>query len=107
MATTNLFDLLGDDENDDPNQLLQKLPPPPKKAPAPAQSAAATQPAKLPSKPLPPAQAGETMTTLLSDKCTKLLMAVLLQSHAFLKWLLKHWVLAKNIMQLLIYRWIQ
>ncbi|XP_028097906.1 RGG repeats nuclear RNA binding protein A-like isoform X5 [Camellia sinensis] len=73
MATTNLFDLLGDDENDDPNQLLQKLPPPPKKAPAPAQSAAATQPAKLPSKPLPPAQAGETMTTLLSDKCTKLL----------------------------------
>ncbi|CAL5429601.1 unnamed protein product [Camellia sinensis] len=57
MATTNPFDLLGDDDNDDPNQLLQKLPPPPKKAPAPAQSAAATQPAKLPSKPLPPAQA--------------------------------------------------
>ncbi|KAL7165465.1 hypothetical protein ACSBR2_041199 [Camellia fascicularis] len=57
MATTNPFDLLGDDDNDDPNQLLQKLPPPPKKAPAPAQSAAATQPAKLPSKPLLPAQA--------------------------------------------------
>uniref|UniRef100_A0A5B7BP35 Putative Hyaluronan/mRNA-binding protein n=1 Tax=Davidia involucrata TaxID=16924 RepID=A0A5B7BP35_DAVIN len=66
MATTNPFDLLGDDDNDDPSQLIaaqqQKLPPPPKKspAPAPAQAAAAAQPskpAKLPSKPLPPAQA--------------------------------------------------
>ncbi|KAF5947093.1 hypothetical protein HYC85_017321 [Camellia sinensis] len=64
MATTNPFDLLGDDDNDDPNQLLQKLPPPPKKAPAPAQSAAATQPAKLPSKPLPPTQADSTMVTI-------------------------------------------
>ncbi|KAI7993426.1 hypothetical protein LOK49_LG11G00229 [Camellia lanceoleosa] len=57
MVTTNPFDLLGDDDNDDLNQLLQKLPLPPKKAPALAQSAAATQLAKLPSKPLPPAQA--------------------------------------------------
>ncbi|KAF5931267.1 hypothetical protein HYC85_032140 [Camellia sinensis] len=64
MATTNPFDLLSDDDNDDPNQLLQKLPPPPKKAPALAQSAAATQPAKLPSKPLPPAQADSTMVTI-------------------------------------------
>ncbi|KAF5958914.1 hypothetical protein HYC85_006139 [Camellia sinensis] len=64
MATTNPFDLLGDDDNDDPNQLLQKLPPPLKKAPAPAQSAAATQPAKLPSKPLPLAQADSTMVTI-------------------------------------------
>ncbi|KAK9274609.1 hypothetical protein L1049_021859 [Liquidambar formosana] len=65
MASTNPFDLLGDDDNDDPSQLIaaqqQKLPPPPKKGSAPAQAAAATaQPpkqAKLPSKPLPPAQA--------------------------------------------------
>ncbi|KAA8526020.1 hypothetical protein F0562_007880 [Nyssa sinensis] len=64
MATTNPFDLLGDDDNDDPSQLIaaaqqQKLALPPKKSPAPAQAAAAQQvkPAKLPSKPLPPAQA--------------------------------------------------
>ncbi|PSR93468.1 Hyaluronan/mRNA-binding protein [Actinidia chinensis var. chinensis] len=58
MATTNPFDLLGDDDNDDPSQLIaaqQKLLPPPKKTPAPAAAAAKT--AKLPSKPLPPAQA--------------------------------------------------
>ena len=60
MATTNPFDLLGDDDNDDPSQLIaaqQKLLPPPKKTPAPA--AANTKTAKLPSKPLPPAQAGK------------------------------------------------
>uniref|UniRef100_A0A5B7BPJ7 Putative nuclear RNA-binding family protein n=1 Tax=Davidia involucrata TaxID=16924 RepID=A0A5B7BPJ7_DAVIN len=65
MATTNPFDLLGDDDNDDPSQLIiaaqqQKIAPPPKKSPAPAQTAAAAQPAKpakLPSKPLPPTQA--------------------------------------------------
>ncbi|XP_059657645.1 RGG repeats nuclear RNA binding protein A-like [Cornus florida] len=59
MATTNPFDLLGDDDNDDPSQLIAKLPPPDKKSPAPAQ-AAAGQPAKqakLPSKPTPPSQA--------------------------------------------------
>ncbi|CAH2075674.1 unnamed protein product [Thlaspi arvense] len=58
MATTNPFDLLVDDDNDDLSQLVaaqqQKLPLAAKKAPAPAQSA---QAAKLPSKPLPPAQA--------------------------------------------------
>lgn len=62
MATTNSFDLLGDDDNDDPTQLVQKLPPPVKKSPTPAPAAAAAQPAKsakLPSKPLPPAQAGK------------------------------------------------
>ncbi|KAK9079992.1 hypothetical protein SSX86_001667 [Deinandra increscens subsp. villosa] len=52
MATMNPFDLLVDDDNDDPNQLIAKLPPAivapaTKKLPA----------AKLPSKPLPPAQA--------------------------------------------------
>ncbi|CAL5359765.1 unnamed protein product [Camellia sinensis] len=52
MATANPFDLLGDDDNDDPSQIIaSQLPPAPKKTPIPA------QPAKLPSKPLPPAQA--------------------------------------------------
>ncbi|KAL0552959.1 hypothetical protein IC582_006836 [Cucumis melo] len=58
MATMNPFDLLVDDDNEDPNQLAsaQRSAPalPSKKAPAPAQPA---KPAKLPSKPLPPAQA--------------------------------------------------
>ncbi|KAM7494042.1 hypothetical protein LguiB_028651 [Lonicera macranthoides] len=58
MATTNPFDLLVDDDNDDPNQLLAKLPPAAKKSPAPpAQAEQAKPAAKLPSKPLPPAQA--------------------------------------------------
>ncbi|KAL6985904.1 hypothetical protein U1Q18_019278 [Sarracenia purpurea var. burkii] len=64
MATTNPFDLLGDDDSDDPSQLIaaqqQKLAPAPTKSSSPAQSTAAVQtskPAKLPSKPLPPAQA--------------------------------------------------
>ncbi|KAK9927670.1 hypothetical protein M0R45_024842 [Rubus argutus] len=63
MATANPFDLLGDDDNDDPSQLLaaavQKVVPSsaqPKKA-AQAQAAPAAKSAKLPSKPLPPAQA--------------------------------------------------
>ncbi|XP_018505486.2 RGG repeats nuclear RNA binding protein A [Pyrus x bretschneideri] len=57
MATANPFDLLGDDDNEDPSQLLaaqqQKLPVAQPKKPQQAQPA---QPAKLPSKPLPPAQ---------------------------------------------------
>ncbi|KAK9068217.1 hypothetical protein SSX86_012328 [Deinandra increscens subsp. villosa] len=61
MATMNPFDLLGDDDNDDLTQLVQKIAAAPaKKAPPPAAAAAgktAAQPAKLPSKPLPPAQA--------------------------------------------------
>lgn len=60
MATMNPFDLLVDDDNEDPNQLAsaQRSAPalPSKKAPAPAAQPA--KPAKLPSKPLPPAQAG-------------------------------------------------
>lgn len=54
MATVNPFDLLAYDENEDPTLLiaaLQKVAPPLKKTPAPV------QPAKLPSKPLPPAEA--------------------------------------------------
>jgi len=55
MATSNPFDLLGDDDNGDASQLefvpLEK--PTTKKAPQPAQAVSA----KLPSKPLPPAQA--------------------------------------------------
>ena len=55
----NPFDLLVDDDNEDPNQLVsaQRSAPavPSKKAPSLAQPA---KPANLPSKPLPPAQAG-------------------------------------------------
>lgn len=56
MATTNPFDLLGEFDNDDPSQIIAAQPlktaPTEKKAPA-----AATKTAKLPSKPVPPAQA--------------------------------------------------
>jgi len=59
MATTNPFGLLGDDDNEDPSQLLaaqQKLAATqPKKPQAPAAQPA--KPAKLPTKPAPPAQA--------------------------------------------------
>lgn len=63
MATGNPFDLLGDDDNDDPSQLIaaQQQIIASKKAQAPTQAQAQAQPpkpsAKLPSKPLPPAQA--------------------------------------------------
>ncbi|KAG9452151.1 hypothetical protein H6P81_005055 [Aristolochia fimbriata] len=61
MATTNPFDLLGDDDNDDPSVLLaaQEQKVVPKKTLTPAQSNAQQKPAapKLPAKPLPPAQA--------------------------------------------------
>ncbi|KAI7753709.1 hypothetical protein M8C21_027349 [Ambrosia artemisiifolia] len=53
MATTNPFDLLIDDDNDDPTQLIAKLP----AVAAPlTKKPAAKAAAKLPSKPLPPAQ---------------------------------------------------
>ncbi|KAF7137253.1 hypothetical protein RHSIM_Rhsim07G0036400 [Rhododendron simsii] len=63
MATGNPFDLLGDDDNDDPSHLIaaQQQIVASKKAQAPTQAQAQAQPpkpaAKLPSKPLPPAQA--------------------------------------------------
>ncbi|GFP91009.1 hypothetical protein PHJA_001244900 [Phtheirospermum japonicum] len=64
MATTNQFDLLGDDDAEDPSLLIAALQQKtePKKAAAPSSKAAAggTKPAapgKLPSKPTPPAQA--------------------------------------------------
>lgn len=58
MATANPFDLLGDDDNDDPSQLVAKLPAPlPATKKLPAGGMAAKPAAKLPSKPLPPAQA--------------------------------------------------
>ncbi|KAK1289878.1 hypothetical protein QJS10_CPB18g00928 [Acorus calamus] len=53
MATMNPFDLLGDDDNEDLTQLIQKVDT--KKASAAPPAAAA--PAKLPSKPVPPTQA--------------------------------------------------
>lgn len=62
MATMNPFDLLGDDDNEDPSQLIAAQKIVSKKAPAPTQAAAPAQQAKsakLPSKPVPPAQAGE------------------------------------------------
>lgn len=70
----NPFDLLGDDDAEDPSQLLaaqqQKLAAAPKKAlPAQNKSGAQgqeTKPAKLPSKPAPPAQAGEIFGFLSS-----------------------------------------
>ncbi|KAI3829141.1 hypothetical protein L1987_03257 [Smallanthus sonchifolius] len=59
MATMNPFDLLGDDDNDDLSQLVQKIAAAPaKKAPTPDAAGKTTAPpAKLPSKPLPPSQA--------------------------------------------------
>ncbi|CAN4111865.1 unnamed protein product [Withania somnifera] len=59
MADLNPFDLLGDDDNDDPSKLIaihkEKVDPAKKpSAPAPA---AKKQPAKLPTKPPPPTQA--------------------------------------------------
>lgn len=75
MATANPFDLLGDDDTEDPTQLIayqqQKVAaaaPATKKVPAQNQGKPATQAqaqaqqnkqAKLPSKPVPPSQAGE------------------------------------------------
>jgi hypothetical protein len=72
MATMNPFDLLGDEDAEDPSQLIQKVyaaaPALPKKPvpaaqpkPAVEQQQAAKPAAKLPSKPLPPAQAGELL----------------------------------------------
>ena len=62
MATANPFDLLGDDDAEDPSLLLaahqQKIDP--KKAGAPSAKQQPPPPAKLPTKPLPPAQAGES-----------------------------------------------
>lgn len=71
MATMNPFDLLGDEDAEDPSQLIQKasaaapaLPkkPAPAAQPKPAVEQQQAKPAaKLPSKPLPPAQAGELL----------------------------------------------
>ena len=71
MATVNPFDLLGDDDAEDPSQLIAAkkvaavTSPAPKKGPAQNKPAALgaqqNKPASLPSKPLPPAQAGEIL----------------------------------------------
>ncbi|CAK7356297.1 unnamed protein product [Dovyalis caffra] len=68
MATTNPFDILGDDDNnEDLSQLVAaaqlKAAEKPKRADKPA--APASQPAKLPTKPAPPAQAADTPVCLL------------------------------------------
>ncbi|KAG0518939.1 hypothetical protein BDA96_09G220700 [Sorghum bicolor] len=58
MTTINPFELLGADDNDDPTQLLAAAAAAKQKAEAKKQAAAATAgPAKLPTKPVPPAQA--------------------------------------------------
>lgn len=60
MATKNFFDLLGDDENEDPAQVVVRansIAAEPKPAAAAAKKPAAAA-AKLPSKPAPPAEAG-------------------------------------------------
>lgn len=63
MATMNPFDLLGDDDTEDPSLLIaaQQKVVATKKAPTQAKRQPLAQPkaAKLPSKPLPPAQAGK------------------------------------------------
>lgn len=68
MASVNPFDLLGDDDNDDPSQLLaaqeHKLGPLAAKKPQAQPAAQPAKPAKLPSKPLPPAQAGELSASI-------------------------------------------
>lgn len=67
MASANPFDILGDDDNnEDLSQLVAaaqlKAAEKPKKADKSA-AAPASQPAKLPTKPAPPAQAGELRFT--------------------------------------------
>lgn len=68
MATANPFDLLGDDDNDDVSHLvaiqLQKKAPAASPAPPVAKQPSKLA-AKLPSKPVPPAQAGETLNSVL------------------------------------------
>ena len=69
----NPFDLLGDNDNDDPSQLLESASAhlqktAAKKTPAQTPQNQQQKAAKLPTKPLPPAQAGE----LLIDFCTTL-----------------------------------
>lgn len=69
MATLNPFDLLGDDDAEDPSQLIAAkvaavaTAPLSKKGPAQTKplpsGAQQNKPASLPSKPLPPAQAGK------------------------------------------------
>lgn len=65
MATKNFFDLLGDDENEDPSQVVvransipveEKKPAADKKKPA--------EPAKLPTKPAPPSEAGMLLSVV-------------------------------------------
>lgn len=83
MATANPFDILGDDDNDDPSQLIaaqqQKIASQQQKGaakkPAAAAAAAAPAAAKLPSKPLPPAQAGELVSISFdSFRCSSITM---------------------------------
>ncbi|KAM0933598.1 putative stm1-like protein [Dioscorea sansibarensis] len=61
MATGNPFDILGDDNNDDPSQLIasQKLKVTARKPTNAVVAAPAAAVAKLPSQPLAPAQAGD------------------------------------------------
>ncbi|KAF3950948.1 hypothetical protein CMV_023356 [Castanea mollissima] len=65
MASVNPFDLLGDDDNDDSSHLLEaqehKLSPLAAKKPQAQPAAQPAKLAKLPSKPLPPAQAGNVL----------------------------------------------
>ncbi|XP_039800115.1 RGG repeats nuclear RNA binding protein A-like isoform X1 [Panicum virgatum] len=76
MATLNPFEILGADDNDDPTQLLAAAAAAKQKAEAKKQAAAAAAatgkgaqpaPAKLPTKPAPPAQAGEFGVRLVRE----------------------------------------
>lgn len=68
MATKNFFDLLGDDENEDPAQVVVRANSVAADA-KPAAAAAAKKPAaaaaKLPTKPAPPSEAGTCSRLLL------------------------------------------
>lgn len=81
MATTNPFDLLGDNENDDLSLLIAAQQ---KKLTARPPAASTPTAAKLPSKPLPPAQAGVyCLIALKHSVCVLILSSLYLFSPFF------------------------
>lgn len=59
MATKNFFDLLGDDENEDPSEVVVRVNSIPAEAkPSAVDKKKPAAPAKLPTKPAPPSEAG-------------------------------------------------
>lgn len=102
MATMNPFDILGDDDNEDPSQFVAAVKiDKTKKALAP--SAAAAQQgkpaAKMPSKPLPPAQAGEFRISFGRDAVFQ--RVLLLQRVCFVDSALGRYMLPLSLMLLI------